>query len=306
MKKFEEFLNKINFKKVAKVYVLVSILLIALCAAAIGYVTRDKIKMAIDYEKVSEAFEHKSFGENLKPKLVKLTSGSKDIINCIVVDKDNNIIYKANDNLVKDNNKFILTSQEASKRYLQDNINKDVAYKVTREENIIFNIDYVKIHDKILSDIDEEFYYEKDLKDEKVNLLNYLINRDTKEKLFIIRTVTPIPYAEALIKTIGGILGLIFIIYWIGIALWVYRDADIKKSNSALWGLLALLTNIIGLIIYTMYKQTNKVCYKCGAIQNKDSVFCGDCGAQINERCKDCNSIINKNQKYCSGCGRKL
>lgn len=306
MNKFDEFLNKISFKKVAKVYVLVSVILIILCVAAIGFVTRDKIKMAVDYKKVSEDFKHNGFDDKLKPELSKLTADSKDIINCIVVDKDNNIIYKANDKLVKDNNKFIVTPQESNKRYLQDNINNDVVYKVTKEDNIIFNKDYVKNHDKVISDINDEFYYEKDLKDQNVNLINYLVNGSNRHKLFIIRNAAPIPYAEALIKTIGMILGLIFAIYWICVALWVYRDADRKKSNPALWGLLALLTNIIGLIIYTMYKQTNKVCHKCGAIQNKDNIFCSSCGTQINEKCDACSSIIGKNQKYCSNCGNKL
>lgn len=306
MKKFEEFLNKINFKKAAKVYVIVSVLVLILCAAAIGVVTRDKIKMAIEYNKVSEAFEKNGFNDKLKPELSKLAADSKDIINCIVVDKENNIVYKASDNLINNNNKFTLASQEPGKRYLQDNINKDVVYKVTREENIIFNKAYIEDHHKVLSDIDQEFYYEKDLKDQKVNLLNYIVNRETKEKLFIMRTATPIPYAEGIIEAIGTILGLIFVIYWIGIALWVYRDADRKKSNPALWGLLTLLTNLVGLIIYTMYKQTNKICYKCGAVQNKDNIFCSSCGTQINEKCKECNSIISKNQSYCSSCGHKL
>jgi len=306
MRKFEEFLNKINFKKVAKVYVLVSILLLLFCAAAIGFVTRDKIKLALDYEKASDAFKDNGFGDKLKPKLGKLTADSKDILNCIVVDKDNNIIYKANDNLIKNHKKFILTPEESNRKELKDNINKDVVYRVTKEENIIFNLNYLKNHERILFDIDEELYFEKDLANEEVNELNYLVNRETKEKLFLIRAVTPIKDAEILIKAIGVIVGFIFIIYWLGVTLWVYRDADRRKSNSALWGLLALLTNIVGLIIYTMYKETNKLCHKCGAIQDKSDGYCSECGTQINERCKECNSIIYKNQKYCSGCGYKL
>jgi RNA polymerase subunit RPABC4/transcription elongation factor Spt4 len=179
-------------------------------------------------------------------------------------------------------------------------------YRAASEENIILTKDYLKNHEQIVSDIDENLYIEKDLENKNVDLLNYLVNRDTKEKLYIMRTVPSMPIAESLVKTIGIIIGLIFIIYWIGVALWVYKDANQRKVNSALWGGIVLITNIVGVIVYTMYKQTNKVCYRCGAIQSKDNIFCGSCGAQINERCDECSSIVGKNQNYCNSCGHKL
>lgn len=306
MRRFEELLNKINFKKAAKIYILVSVLLLVICGAVFGFVNMDKIKLAIDYNNVSESFRHNGYREDLQSKLVKLTSDSSDIINCIVVDKNNNIIYKTNDNLVNGSSKFFLGTQESNKMLLHDNINKDVVYRVASEENIILNRDYIRNHEQLISDIDQNLYFEKDLKDQNIQLLNYIVNRETKEKLFIIRSATSIPYAETLVKTIGIIVGLIFTIYWIGTALWVYKDADRRKVNPALWGGIVLITNIVGVIVYAMYKQANKICYRCGAVQNKDNAFCSVCGTQINERCEKCNSIVSKNQKYCSSCGHKL
>lgn len=283
-----------------------SIILLVLCGAAFGYAIRDKLKMALDYNKVSESFRHKGNNNTLQSELAKLSFDSSDIVNCIVVDKNNSVIYKLNDNLVKGSEKFILTTQETNKKYLRDNINKDVVYRATSEQNIILTKDYFKNHEQIVSDIDENLYFEKDLENQNIHLLNYLVNRDTREKLFIIRTVPSMPYAVALVKTIGIIIGLIFIVYWIGVALWVYKDANRRKVNSALWGVIVLITNFVGVIVYMMYKQTNKVCHKCGAMQNKDNIFCGSCGAQINERCHECNSIVGKNQNYCNNCGHML
>jgi RNA polymerase subunit RPABC4/transcription elongation factor Spt4 len=304
--RFDEILSSINFKKAARIFVLLSVIILVICGAAVSYAMRDKLKMALDYNKVSESFRRNGNNNTLQSELLKLSSDSSDIVNCIVVDKNNSVIYKLNDNLVKGSDKFALTTLEANKKYLHDNINKDVVYRAASEENIILTKDYLKNHEQIVSDIDENLYFEKDLENKNVDLLNYLVNRDTKEKLYIMRTVPSMPIAESLVKTIGIIIGLIFIIYWIGVALWVYKDANQRKVNSALWGSIVLVTNIVGVIVYTMYKQTNKVCYRCGAIQSKDNIFCGSCGAQINERCDECSSIVGKNQNYCNSCGHKL
>jgi uncharacterized membrane protein len=101
----------------------------------------------------------------------------------------------------------------------------------------------------------------------------------------MIRTVSPIPYAEKLLEIIGELLGLIMAFYWIGLALWVYKDAGRKKLNASLWGLLILITNLVGLIVYLIYKQSNLTCFKCGALQSKFSSFCSNCGTGINESC---------------------
>lgn len=306
MKKLELFLSKLDFKKALKIYISASIILLLLCTLAIAYVSKEKIFMALDYGKVSETFEKQGLSDTLKTQINKLASDSKDIINIMAVDKDNNIAYKVNSNIVNDNNKFTLVPYETNKRYFQDNINKDIIYKVVKNENIILNKDYITSQQKIISDIDADFYYQQDLGSQKVNLMNYLVSRQTQDRIYIIRTASQIPYAERLLEITGLIAGLIFMIYWIGLALWVYRDADRKNNNPALWGLMVLITNIIGLIIYTMYNQRNIICHKCGAMQDKENVFCTNCGAQINKVCPKCNNIIGKNDHYCSKCGEKL
>lgn len=306
MKKLEILLNKLDFKKAVKIYISASIILLLLCALSIAYVSKDKIYMALDYGKVSENFEKNGLTETVKAQLNKLASDSKDIVNIIAADKNNNITYKLNSDIVGNNNKFTLMPYETNKGYLQDNINKDIIYKVVKNENVILSKDYIKSHDKIISDIDDDFYYQQDFDSQKVNLMNYLVSRHTQDRVYIIRTASQIPYAESLLKITGLIAGLLFMIYWIGLALWVYRDADRKNNNPALWGLMVLITNIIGLIIYTMYKQNNRICDNCGSIQDKDNVFCTNCGTQINKVCSNCHSIIGKKDHYCSKCGEKI
>lgn len=306
MKKLEEFINRLNFKIATKIYLIVSAVILILCIATIAYVTRDKIYMAIDYERISNAFEKQGLNDNINLQLKKLNSDSKDIVNILILDKDNNIIFKANSTLTGSNTKLLLTPYEFNRRYLKDNINKNVLYRIVKKENILLNKDYIQNDEKLRNDIDEEFYYERDLNSKHIYLINYIANRTTQNKIFIIRSVTPIPYAEKLVEITGTLIGLIFIIYWIGLALWVYKDANAKRNNPALWGGLVLLTNLVGLIIYFMYKQNSIICYNCGVIQNKENIFCSYCGTKINEQCSYCGNIVNKDENYCSKCGKKL
>jgi hypothetical protein len=111
---------------------------------------------------------------------------------------------------------------------------------------------------KLRQDIDDELSYELDFTSKNVYLLNYLIDGNSDSKILVIRTVNPIPYAERLIEITGTFLWLIFMIYWIGLALWVYKDANRKNLNAALWGLLVLVTNLVGLFVYLVNKQNNQ------------------------------------------------
>jgi RNA polymerase subunit RPABC4/transcription elongation factor Spt4 len=302
----DDFIAHFNFKKAVKIYVILSIILIVICVSVIAFVTRDKIYMAIDYQRVNHTFMKQGISDKLKTELNKLSQDSKDVVNAIILDKDNNVIYKINNSIIGENNRLQMTPYGGNIRYIQDNINKDIIYKIVPETNVILNKDYIAKHQKEISDINEDFPYEDFSSAPSIRLLNYITNRDTKDKIFIIRTVSPIPYAEELLHAVGVVFLLIFMTYWIGLSLWVYKDADKKHINSAIWALLVLITNLVGLIIYTMYKQNSKVCYKCGALQDKENVFCSICGTKINETCKECGNLVFEDENYCSKCGNKL
>lgn len=125
-------------------------------------------------------------------------------------------------------------------------------------------------------------------------------------KVFIVNDIKPIPFAELLIKSAAVLFMLIFGFYWVLVAFWVYRDASKRNLNAALWGLLILITNLVGLIVYTIYKQNNQTCHKCGSLQNKQNTFCSYCGTRINESCEKCGTIVAKHDIFCVRCGTKL
>lgn len=303
MEKIDYLIEKLNFKKVIKAYLILSVLIIVVCVSATLFISRDKINMAWNYKKVSHMFEEQGVNGALKTQLNKLVISSGDVKNAIIVDNNNSIIYKVNDKIIQNHKEFQLSQMEYYRDYLKDNINKNVIYKVVKDEDIILNKEYVQNHKKIQSDINDSFSFEKDLGSNDIYLLNYMAESHTGNKLFIIRTVSEIPYLEGMLEITFVLLGLIFTLYWIGLAIWVYKDANKKNTNASLWGLLVLVTNIVGVIVYLMFKQNSILCYTCGTIQNKSNRYCSNCGVKINNTCDKCGSIVNRQENYCKNCG---
>jgi hypothetical protein len=97
----------------------------------------------------------------------------------------------------------------------------------------------------------------------------------------------------------------VFMAVWFVIALllaiWVYKDAEIRGENGALWLILVLLTGWIGLIIWLIirtgkpiksletsertshYSSKDVFCSSCGLKVSPNSLFCPNCGASIDQ-----------------------
>ncbi len=52
-----------------------------------------------------------------------------------------------------------------------------------------------------------------------------------------------------------AILGVVFFIIGIALAVWVYKDAKKRDMNAAVWLLIVLLTGCIGCIIYLIVRD---------------------------------------------------
>lgn len=86
---------------------------------------------------------------------------------------------------------------------------------------------------------------------------------------------------------IGGVL----------LCIWVYRDAQKRGMNGALWLIIVLIGNFIGLIIYLVVREpktkieagpypssapspTARYCKYCGNPLSPDAKFCPKCGKE--------------------------
>ena len=60
MNGFNNFLGKINFRKIFIGYVIIAVIIGVLCSAAVGYIYKDKIGLAISYKSASEKIKNKN------------------------------------------------------------------------------------------------------------------------------------------------------------------------------------------------------------------------------------------------------
>jgi heme/copper-type cytochrome/quinol oxidase subunit 2 len=82
---------------------------------------------------------------------------------------------------------------------------------------------------------------------------------------------------------------LLWFIVWIIIAIWVYKDAESRGMNGALWLIVVIILGIIGLIIYLLVRagekgkkeEIKRICPQCGRVIKEDVKFCPYCGKEL-------------------------
>jgi hypothetical protein len=138
----------------------------------------------------------------------------------------------------------------------------------------------------------------------------------------------------------GGAL----VLFWIAVLIWVYRDAERRKMNGVLWGLLVFIGNLVGLIIYLIVRNESRpttrastpayavgpgnapvpagaggpgnapvpapcgppVCPKCGKPADAKHAFCPFCGESLQSVCPKCGNAVEQDWNACAHCGEKI
>lgn len=305
LKGLDEYINTVNFKKVTKVYIMVSLLLLAIAAAGIVFTFWDKIAFTIDYLEINSRVDKQGIDSSIKRQLDALADSSPDIRDVLLLDKENSIVYSSKNSGLGKGDKLVLSKAKDNEKFLQDVNSPGIYYKVLRPKSLLVKELYRNAKD-IKKEFADSFFYYTGYNTQKVYFLNYFADKQNGMKIFVISDIKTIPYAERLLESAGALTMIILGFYWILLALWVYKDANRRKQNAALWGLLILLTNLVGVIVYAIYKQNNRTCYKCGALQSRQNTFCSYCGTRISESCNKCGMIISRNDNFCTRCGTKL
>jgi|GEM_PF-4826079 len=117
----------------------------------------------------------------------------------------------------------------------------------------------------------------------------------------------PTPYVGTMriVQTVlAALAGLGLLAYWLSIAWWVYTDARARRQNALAWGLAALATNLIGLLVYLLFgRRAGRNCPGCGAATDQGYAFCPTCGRQLKHTCDRCGHELHGGWAYCAQCG---
>ncbi len=293
-----------NFKKIEKIYLISLLVTIVTCATAAGIVFHDRIAFAWQYSRVNEAAEEANAAA-MKTEIDKLASASSDVVDILMLDSSNNVTYSAKGSVFS-KGQFELTRAENEKDYLVSKENADVVFKYVRGENFmlnsVFNTDFGKVRDEYR----DESFFENGFGNKTVYMLGFLGEKNSDSKIYIISSPTTVVGGSLMLKIIATVGILFFMVYWVLLALWAWQNAAKSKLYPLFWGIIVLLTNIAGVIVYQLYKHANVTCPGCGASQSRLHLFCTNCGTKLGETCKSCGTHISKKDAYCSGCGKKL
>lgn len=308
MRNFDNIIQKLNFKKIIKLYVVFAIIGAILSGALLGYIFKDKLIFAYNYNRVSEKIEDGKLGvDAVKSDIRTLANQSADIVDILILDKNNKVSFSAKGSEFAGNGEFKLErDKNEEKRYLTYSQNPNVTFKLLEKNELMLSTVLLN-HEKDIKNIhNDNTFFENNFNSRKIYLLSYTADKGTGDKIYFISDVHPVPKGSLYIEIVGALATLFFMLYWVLLALWVYQNAGKSKLNAVLWGIITLFTNLAGLFIYLIYKQNNQICFKCGAVQNKSNIYCTYCGTKISQTCKNCDSIIDEGDSFCNQCGNKI
>ena len=305
MNKVNKIIEKFNFKKIFAVYLIFAVLAGILCGGAVGYIYKDKLRFAFEYERLSARLRNNALDmESVKSELDELSQSSPDIVDILILDNENNVLYSAKNTNLAWGDKFEVKRNNGGGNFLVSDDNSNAVFHLVKKDEFMLSSllsgDFAKIYDEYE---DDNFYF-YNFENKKIYLLSFI--REGSDKIYIIGDMTPVKYGEISVKSAAAAAMLLFMIYWIIIALWVYQNALRSRLSAPLWGIIVLFTNIAGVFVYMVYKRMNNTCAYCGAVMPRENMYCGNCGKKMVQSCRECGGSVRNEDRYCGKCGHEI
>ena len=90
------FIEKIPFKKVVFIYIIVAILVGISLILFIGNAFQSKLTFIYDYHRIHETLETGNHNlENIKEEIKDMSDNSEDVVDVLILDKENKIVYSS-------------------------------------------------------------------------------------------------------------------------------------------------------------------------------------------------------------------
>lgn len=284
-------IENLKFKKIIIIYLILVIVSIVGITLFLGNKYFNKIEYLYNYHKISEMFDENYNLEYIEDSLSNLSKKSDDIVDAVIINNDK-ILFSTN-NKYKNN----LVKLDNTKNYYKDDYNN--IYELEDKKDFVLSL-------FSLNKLNDDYYNEFNVNGNNNYVVTYLKNDNTNDKIIIINKIVPVQNGILYLKVSLSIMVLFFMIYWIITSLMIYQNALKIKLNAYFWGILTLFTNVIGVLIYLIYKNNRITCNKCNTSNEKNNIYCINCGNKINDCCTKCHTIINKKDKYCKSCGEKI
>ena len=100
---------------------------------------------------------------------------------------------------------------------------------------------------------------------------------------------------------------VIFAVYWLAVAVWLYRAGALAHLYGPLWLLAGLCGNLLAVALFLLLRSIfRKKCPDCGSWLGHKARFCIHCGKSFYTRCPSCGKECGQEEKFCSACGHAV
>lgn len=301
MNKFETFLSKRNFKKIAIWYIIAALVVGLACAGTVAYLYRQRLSFAWKYAKLEDIKQD----DKLRSAVDQLADASDDVVDVLILDRENNVTYSAKNSEFA-SGKLELAKVGNEKKYLASAAYPNAVFQYVKDEEFMLNSIINKDFGKIREDYDDDSAFERELSFKTIYMLSRVRQSESGNWVYVITIPTNVKGGVIALKATAALAVLFLCIYWVLVALWIYADAAKSKLSPLYWGLIGLFTNLIGLIIYKIYKRNAAICPACGAAQSASHLYCSYCGGQLGVRCASCGGKVGPKDRFCHHCGKEL
>lgn len=301
MNRLEKILSKWDFRKIAVWYLILAIVAGLCCAGAVGYIYRERLDFAWQYSRLEEAKDDAA----LKMAAQKTAYASADVVDVLVLDGNGQVTYSVK-NSEFSKGVLALTKAGSEKKYLISAEHPDAAFRYVKGEELMLNSIINRDFGRVRSDYDDDSAFDGQLSDKTIYMLGRVNVHHSDSSVYVITVPTSVPGGMTALKATAALAMLFFCVYWVLVALWLYKDAAKCRLSPLYWGLIGLFTNVIGLIVYKIYKRGMAICPACGAAQNADHLYCAVCGAQLGIRCASCGCKVGAKDSFCHHCGSQI
>ncbi|WP_320129269.1 zinc ribbon domain-containing protein [uncultured Sphaerochaeta sp.] len=311
MKTFDVKIQALHFKRLVIGTIVIMFLLGCILSISLWAIYHERFIFAYRYIKVRELIEDGRLdNEQLKQELLMLSAQSSELVDILILGKDNKVLFSAKESEFGRESYFILQSDgknpQDTHRYLEQVSNPKNSFELVKHENFFFSKNMFAPGMKISEAYQDSNFFENNSMEKRIFLLGYIIEKSSGDKIYFIGTLHPEKYSKLYSTLVEAYLVLAFMLYWVYLALWVYRDSYKGKLDQGLWGIILLCTNIAGLLVYLLYKQGNQTCFHCGAVQNRMNIYCIYCGEQLKSTCPTCGEAIPDRGEFCGTCGSRF